>query len=77
MQCEIVEVSNVEDATGYRCGNDASARCCDCDAHVCDSHAESCDDCAELFCSTCLAYHTSVYHHKKPAGEYRKYRKSA
>ena len=77
MQCEIIEVANVEDATGYRCGDDASARCCDCDAHLCDSHAESCGACLEVFCSTCLAYHTSVYHHKKPSGEYRKYKKSA
>ena len=37
MQCAIVEVSSVEDATGYPCGNDAAQRCCDCDAHVCEA----------------------------------------
>ena len=77
MQCEIVEVTSVEDATGYPCGNDASQRCCDCDAHICDAHAEICESCGEVFCSTCLAYHASAYHLKKPATEYRKLRKSA
>ena len=77
MQCEIVEVASSEDVTGYPCGNDASARCCDCDSHICDAHSESCESCGEAFCSTCLAYHTSVYHQKKPASEYRRYRKSA
>ena len=77
MQCAIVEVSNVEDATGYPCGKDASERCCDCDAHVCEAHAESCDSCNEVFCSTCLAFHQKAYHQKKPATEYRRLRKSA
>lgn len=69
--------ANVEDTTGYPCRNDASARCSDCDSHMCDSHAEICESCGEVFCSTCLAYHTSAYHQKKPAAEYRRLRKSA
>jgi len=77
MQCGIVEVSSVEDATGYQCRNDAIARCCDCDAHVCEAHAESCGSCNEVFCSTCLAFHQTAYHQKKPAAEYRRLRKSA
>lgn len=75
MQCEIVEVASVEDATGYPSGSDASGRCRDCGAHLCDDHGESCERCNELFCSTCLAFHQMAYHQKKPAAEYRKYRK--
>ena len=77
MQCEIVEVAGAEDATEYPCGNDAAARCSDCDAHIREAHAETRPSCGEVFCSTCLAYHTSVYHLKKPAAEYRNLRKSA
>ena len=77
MQCAIVEVSSVEDATGYPCGNEASKRCCDCDAHLCEAHGESCVSCDEVFCSTCLAFHKIAYHQKKPAAEYRRLRKSA
>jgi hypothetical protein len=77
MQCEIIEVASVEDATGYPCGTDATQRCCDCDAHICDDHAESCDACNDVFCSTCLAFHLRTYHQKKPASEYRRFRKSA
>ena len=77
MQCAIVEVANVEDATGYPCGNDASAQCCDCDAHICEAHAQNCECCGEVFCSTCFAYHTSAYHQKQPAAEHRRLRKSA
>jgi len=67
MQGAIVEVSNVEDAMGYPCGNEAKQRCCDCDAHVCESHGECCDSCDEVFCSTCLAFHQMAYHRKKPS----------
>jgi hypothetical protein len=77
MNCEIIEVASVEDATGYPCGNDASERCNDCGAHVCDAHGESCDSCTEVLCSTCLAFHNRAYHVKKPAAEYREQRKSA
>jgi len=77
MQCEIIEVANVEDATGYPCGRDATQRCCDCDAQVCDAHAQSCDACNDVFCSTCLAFHLRAYHQKKPAAEYHRFRKSA
>src|SRR6185503_14503486 len=67
MQGAIVEVSSVEDAMGYPCGNEAKQRCCDCDAHVCESHGECCDSCDEVFCSTCLAFHQMAYHRKKPS----------
>jgi hypothetical protein len=77
MQCGIVEVASSEDVTGYPCGNDASAQCCDCDSHICESHAESCESCDEVFCSTCFAFHNRSYHQKKPAAEYRRLRKSA
>ena len=77
MQCEIVELASVEDVTGYPCGGEAVARCCDCDSHICEAHAESCEPCGEVFCSTCLAYHKNIYHQKKPGSDYRRYRKSA
>lgn len=77
MQCEIVEVVSVEDAAGYPCGNDASERCCDCGSYLCDSHANHCESCDEVFCATCLAFHNVAYHQKKPAADYRRYRKSA
>ena len=75
IRCEIVEVAYVEDAKGSDI--DASGRCCDCGVHVCDAHAQHCGTCDEQFCSTCLAFHDLAYHQKKPAAEYRKYRKSA
>jgi hypothetical protein len=77
MQCEIVEVANAEDGSGYPCSNDASARCCDCGSRVCDAHVESCGSCDEAFCSTCFAFHDMSYHQKKPAAEYRRLRKLA
>jgi hypothetical protein len=77
MQCAIAEVSSVGDASGYPCGKDASERCCDCDSYVCEAHAESCDSCNEVFCSTCLAFHQTAYHQKKPAAEYRRLQKAA
>ena len=35
------------------------------------------DSCDEVFCSTCLAFHQTAYHQKKPATEYLRLRKSA
>lgn len=68
MQCGIIEVSNVEDATGYPCGNDASERCVDCGAHLCEAHRETCAACGAVFCATCLAFHSREQHQKKSAG---------
>ena len=79
MQCEIVEVCNVEDATGYRCGEDASQRCSDCGSHLCDTHGETCAACDAVFCATFLAFHNRGRHEKKPAAspDKRQRRKSA
>lgn len=75
--CEIIEVAHAEDAIGYPCGGEASGRCCDCGAHVCDAHADACEFCNEMFCSTCLAFHSREYHRKKAASANRENRKSA
>jgi hypothetical protein len=78
MNCEIIEVAHVEDATGYPCTREASARCSDCGAHLCDLHSASCEMCQETFCETCLAFHSRSYHAaKKPVAADHKYKKSA
>jgi hypothetical protein len=76
MNCEIIEAS-VEDATGYPCGRDASAKCCDCGADLCDAHEEACNVCSDTFCPTCLAFHAKSSHQKRPALPNREFKKSA
>ena len=66
--CEIIEVAHIEDATGYPCGQEASARCRDCGTPICDAHGETCAACDAVFCATCLAFHNREEHQKKPAG---------
>ena len=53
----IIAVAHSEDATGYPCGKDASARCKDCGTPICDVHGETCSACDAVFCATCLAFH--------------------
>jgi hypothetical protein len=78
VQCEIIEVAHSEDATGYPCGKDASARCKDCGTPICDVHGETCAACDAVFCATCLAFHNREQHQKKPRGlPERQRRKSA
>src|SRR5215469_4448292 len=49
----------IDDAVGYPCGQDISARCSDCDTPICDNHGETCAGCGAVFCATCLAFHNS------------------
>jgi hypothetical protein len=65
--CEVVEVSQVEDALGYPCGRDTVGECTDCGTRVCNEHVEKCPHCDELFCITCLSFHESTVAAKKPA----------
>jgi hypothetical protein len=65
--CEIIEVAHVADPLGYPCGKDELGACSDCGIHVCDEHAEKCSVCFHLFCLTCLGFHETGAHEKKPA----------
>ena len=78
VQCKIIEVANIEDATGYPCASEASERCSDCGTPLCDAHGETCASCGGVFCATCLAFHNREQHQKKSARvPERKRRKSA
>lgn len=65
MLCGISEIANVGDMVGYACGKTALTICVDCGTHLCDAHAESCEVCDEVFCSTCLAFHTRANHREQ------------
>jgi hypothetical protein len=67
MHCGILEVAHVEDAAGYPCGRDASSICLDCGTHLCDAPAENCEVCSEVFCATCLVFHSRANHRKNDA----------
>jgi hypothetical protein len=67
MRCGIVEVSHVEDATGYSCGRDASHQCSDCSSTLCEVHVHHCSICLSTFCSTCLGFHEASAHPRKPS----------
>jgi hypothetical protein len=65
--CEIIEVAHVADALGYPCGKDELGECSDCGTHICHEHVEKCSVCSQLFCLTCLSFHETAVHVKKPA----------
>src|SRR5215831_9347554 len=65
MNCEIVEVSSLEDALGTLCGRYAVSTCTDCGNNLCISHAEPCHICHKVFCGACLGFQLDG--HAKPA----------
>jgi hypothetical protein len=66
MNCEIIEVSHVQDARVYPCGRDAIGECSDCGTRICDEHRENCGHCKQQFCLTCLSFHERAIITKKP-----------
>ena len=72
--CEIIEVSHIADAMGYR----TVSECSDLRHSVSGAHAEHCAVCNQKFCATCLSSHNNEQHPKKPAAaDERQRRKSA
>lgn len=66
MNCEIIEVSHVQDARVYPCGWDAIGECSDCGTRICGEHAQNCGHCKQLFCLSCLSFHERTIRTKKP-----------
>src|SRR5437667_11782919 len=60
---KVVEVRNSADAVGLACLRTASKQCFDCGSSLCESHTETCGICNDIFCPSCLSFH-SVQHPK-------------
>src|SRR5207249_3400013 len=63
--CEIVEIRDSADAVGYSGPRTANAECSDCGSELCESHTETCGICHDVFCPSCLSFHS--VQHPKPA----------
>ena len=65
-RCQVVEVSNLADASGDHCGKVTTHHCSDCGVAICLAHTETCRMCGDIFCPSCLSFHLAQESHLKP-----------
>jgi predicted sulfurtransferase len=62
-------IQMVHDRDGYICGRSGSEICSDCGTALCADHAEACEFCPNVYCDSCLYFHSKESHMRKQVGQ--------